>query len=308
LWPGYLPRGKFVLIAGPAGVSKTTVALALAATITQGGRWPDGSHAQPGAVLLWSGEDGIADTLLPRLIAHGANLAHVRFVGDIIECGERRPFDPALDADDLKLAASRIPDLALVMVDPVILSVRGDSNTNGDVRRGLFPLVQMAERTGAVVLGITHFSKGTAGKHPIERVTGSLAFAAAARVVLAVARLPEDQGGGRLLLRAKNNLGADGGGFKFDLRPVEVAGVDTVCIQWGEAITGSAHDVLQAAEARDAPEERTAIDEAADFLKEVLTESGGSAERATILDAARKAGHYEKQMDRARSRLRITKP
>ncbi len=143
--------------------------------------------------MIWFGEDGIADTLLPRLMAHEADLSRVHFVGDVTRDGERRPFDPATDMPDLLLAAARIPDLRLVIIDPVILAVRGDSNTNGDVRRGLFPLVKLAETTGAAVIGITHFSKGTTGKNPIERVTGSLAFAAAARVVLAVARIPEDQ-------------------------------------------------------------------------------------------------------------------
>lgn len=305
LWRDYLPRGKFSLVAGPAGVSKTTIALAIGATLTQGGRWPDGTTAEIGDILVWSGEDGIADTLLPRLIAHGANLARVHFVGDVLERGERRPFDPACDAGELHLAASRIDDLGLVIVDPVILSVRGDSNTNGDVRRGLFPLVKIGETTGAAVLGITHFSKGTAGKSPVERVTGSLAFGAAARVVLAVARIPDEQGGGRVLMRAKNNLGPDGGGFKFDIRPVDIAGAETVRIEWGDPVTGTAHDVLAAAEAREEPEERHAIDEAVEFLRQVLQEAGGTAERREVLAAGKAAGHYERRVERARAKLGV---
>jgi hypothetical protein len=305
LWPGFLPGGKLVLIAGPVGVSKTTVALAVSATITQAGRWPDGSHAEAGDVLVWSGEDGIADTLLPRLMAHGAELDRVHFVCDMVELGKARPFDPARDAEDLILAATRVDNLRMVLVDPVILSVRGDSNSTGDVRRGLFPLVRLAEITGAVVVGVTHFSKGTAGKQPVERVTGSLAFGAAARVVLAVARMSEDQGGGRVLLRAKNNLGPDGGGFRFDIKPIEIAGAETVRIEWGDAITGTAHDVLAAAEAREEPEEHSAISDACDFVRQVLQESGGSAERKEIIAAAKAAGHYERRVERARSRLNV---
>jgi len=278
----------------------------IAATVTQAGRWPDGTHAEPGSVLIWSGEDGIADTLLPRLIAHGAELSQVHFVGEMVENGKRHAFDPSIDMDRLLLAALRIDDLRLVMIDPVILTVRGDSNTNGDVRRGLYPLQVLAERTGAAVMGITHFSKNTSGKHPVERVTGSLAFASAARVVLAVARMPDEQGGGRVVVRAKNNLGPDGGGFRFDLRTVEVAGAETVHIEWGAAVTGSAQDVLAITETRDEPEEHDAISEAATFLREVLQEAGGSMERKEVMAAAKAAGHYERRIERARERLALT--
>lgn len=220
--------------------------------------------------------------------------------------GERRPFDPAIDMPELLLEAARIADLCLVIVDPVILAVRGDSNTNGDVRRGLFPLVKLAETTGAAVIGITHFSKGTSGKNPIERVTGSLAFAAAARVVLAVARIPEDQGGGRVVLRAKNNLGPDEGGFRFDIRPVDVAGAEAVRIAWGEPIAGSAHDILNEAERHDDPDERGKADELAQFLRDCLTESGGSMDRRAILNIAKQSGYSERACDRARDRVGVT--
>ena len=73
LWPDWLALGKLVILAGAPGTGKTTIALSFAATITTGTTWPDGSRCKPGNVLIWSGEDDPADTLLPRLVAAGAD-------------------------------------------------------------------------------------------------------------------------------------------------------------------------------------------------------------------------------------------
>jgi hypothetical protein len=70
--------------------------MSLAATISNGGRWPDGSHADTGNVLIWSGEDDPNDTLVPRLIANGADMARICFVGDSLDPdGKPVSFDPA---------------------------------------------------------------------------------------------------------------------------------------------------------------------------------------------------------------------
>jgi len=87
------------------------------------------------------------------------------------------------------LAARQIPECALVIVDPVVTAVTGDSHKNTEVRRALRPLVGFASDLGTVALGISHFTKGTAGRDPVERVTGSVAFGALPRVVMAAARV-----------------------------------------------------------------------------------------------------------------------
>jgi hypothetical protein len=208
--------------------------------------------------------------------------------------------------DDLTLAALRIDDLALVVIDPVVLTVKGDSNTNGDVRRGLLPLVTLGERTGAATVGVTHFSKNTAGRRPIERVTGSLAFGAAARIVHVFTRLTEEQGGGRALLRAKSNIGPDGGGFAFDVEPIQVAGAETIRLLWRGPIDGEAHDILAAAERCDDPDERAALDDTAAFLRSMLIDAGGSMNRKEVIVAAKRAGYSERTIERARTRCSIT--
>jgi hypothetical protein len=304
LWKHFLARGKLHLLAGLAGCNKTTLALAFIATLSRGGRWPDGTWAPICDSVIWSGEDGVQDTLLPRLIAHDADLERVHFVTRTVGVDSKlRAFDPAVDMAQLTNTVLRLPDPGLILVDPVVLTVSGKANDNGDVRRGLAPLVELAERTKAAALGITHFTKGTAGRNPVERVTGSLGFGAAARVVLAASKVPDDQGGGRIVVRAKNNIGPDGDGFRFSIRQVEAAGVETIRLEWGDTLQGSAHELLSMIE--QAPEEREGQTDAEVYLREILTDSGGSMNRKDVLVAAKRAGYPERTIEHARARLRI---
>ena len=166
LWQGWLAQGKLHILAGSPGQGKTTIAVTLAATITQGGRFPDGTRCEAGNVLIWSGEDDPADTLLPRMIATGADRARVFFVNGARIGGEVVPFDPARDMLELLAAVDSIGGCSLLVVDPVVSAVAGDSHKNGEVCRALQPLVDLAAATGAAVLGISHFSKAGQGGRP----------------------------------------------------------------------------------------------------------------------------------------------
>ena len=95
LWEYWLALGKLHILAGAPGQGKTTIAIACMATATIGGRWPDGSRCEAGNVLMWSGEDDPADTLLPRLMAAGADRSKCYFVQGTRLDGELQPFDPA---------------------------------------------------------------------------------------------------------------------------------------------------------------------------------------------------------------------
>ncbi|MBN8727437.1 MAG: AAA family ATPase [Xanthomonadales bacterium] len=170
LWPGWLARGKLHVLAGAAGTGKTTIATAIAACVTAGHALPSGWRPERGNVIVWSGEDDPADTLVPRLLAAGADLSRVRFVGEVREDGERHPFDPARDVHLLASAVAEMDGVALMIVDPLVSAVGGDSHKNAEVRRGLAPLVDLAGRLDAALIGITHFSKGTGGREPLERV------------------------------------------------------------------------------------------------------------------------------------------
>ena len=308
LWGGYLAAGKVHIMAGAPGTGKTTLALALAATVSTGGRWPDGSVATPGDVLMWSGEDTAADTLVPRLIASGAQCSRVHFVGRVRDPEGTRPFDPAADFPALELEAARIPNLRLVLVDPIVSAIAGDSHKGAEVRRGLQPLVDFAERTRCAVLGISHFSKGSAGKDVVERVTGSHAFGALARIVLATAKAPEDAPeAGRLMVRAKSNLGPDGGGFRFELRNVKLAGphVGIVAsrVEWMEGIEGGARELLASVEQVRDPEERSDLADAKAFLSDLLTDGPVLAKK--VRGEAEDAGHSWATIRRAMEALGV---
>src|SRR5690554_5843627 len=109
-WPGWLALGKLTILAGAGGTGKTTLAIGLIATLTSGGRWPDGTPcSEPRSALIWSSEDDPADTIIPRLIAAGADLDKVHILqGRINDLGETEPFDPAKDADLLADELERI--------------------------------------------------------------------------------------------------------------------------------------------------------------------------------------------------------
>jgi putative DNA primase/helicase len=296
LWSGWLALGKFHLIGGAPGTGKTTLALAMAATVTIAGRWPDGSKAPLGNVLIWSGEDDPADTLVPRLAAAGADLSRVFFVEGTTRAGEVRSFDPAHDLDLLAQEAAKIGEIALIVVDPVVSAVAGDSHKNTEVRRALQPLVEMADRLSAALLGVTHFSKGTAGRDPTERITGSVAFGALARVVMVAAKRGEgDKGAERMLARSKSNIGPDGGGFGYDLAMVPVrTGIEASVVRWGEVLTGSARELLGDAEG--APE--SARDEAGDWLRDMLATCPVRVQ--TLRDQAKAAGLAWRTVERAK--------
>lgn len=148
-----------------------------------------------GNVVVWSGEDDYADTLVPGLSASGADLDRVFFVEGVLEGKERRPFVPAKHILPLRQAIEAAGGAVLVVVDPIVSAMAGDSHKNSETRRALQPLVDLASDVNAALLGVTHFSKGTSGREPIERIIGSVAFGALARVVMVAAKEPEANDG-----------------------------------------------------------------------------------------------------------------
>lgn len=122
IWPGWLPRAKLSILAGAGGCGKTTLAISLAARLSRGADWPDGSIGDAaGNVVIWSGEDGIADTIIPRLIAADADLNRVHVIEGLRDqSGNRRQFDPAANFALLNEAAARIDGVSLLIFDPLI--------------------------------------------------------------------------------------------------------------------------------------------------------------------------------------------
>jgi hypothetical protein len=254
-------------------------------------------------VVIWSGEDDPSDTLVPRLMAAGADRDRIRFVGDIHQDGERYPFDPSRDVARLAAAVAGMDGVALLIVDPLVSAVSGDSHKNAEVRRGLAPLVELASRLNAALIGITHYSKGTQGREPLERVSGSLAFGALARVVLGTVRTEgeEDAPSKMLLARCKSNIGPDGGGFVYAFEQAELDGRDGLIasrIVWGAAVEGSARDLLS-----EPKQEGEDVEDAASFLRHLLVH--GPRPAKDIYREAESAGYSRDQMKRSKRRLEV---
>jgi putative DNA primase/helicase len=168
--------------------------LSLAATVANGGLWPDRSRCpRPGRVVIWSGEDNSSDTLVPRLIAAGADLGLISFVDNVLENGKTRAFDPATDVGQLRDAIRRAGGCEFLLIDPIVSTVASDNHKNTEVRRALQPLAELASELRGALIGITHISKATAGRNPVERLSGSLAFGAVARVVMVAAKKERDE-------------------------------------------------------------------------------------------------------------------
>ncbi len=308
-WYGWLAAGKIHVFGGAPGTGKTTIAMVLAAILSRGGYWPDGTRCEAGNVAIWSGEDDPADTLVPRLVQAGADMKRVFFVGEVQDGTSKRTFDPARDMEPLRRALESTGNVKLLIVDPIVSAVQGDSHKNAEVRRSLQPLADLAAHLGCAVLGITHFSKGTGGRDPVERLTGSLAFGALARVVLVAAK--QESGGEndapapRLFCRAKSNIGSDAGGFEYELVQTELArypGVSTSAVVWGKPLEGSARELLRDADAS-GDDEGGSLADAKQFLASLL--SDGPLPSKTVKADADGAGYAWRTIQRAQKALGI---
>lgn len=309
LWNGWLAAGKMHIFGGAPGTGKTTISMGLAATVTSGGRWPDGTRSLSGNVVIWSGEDDPSDVLVPRLMLSGADLGRVYFITEIREGNERRSFDPARDMDPLRHKLTEVGGVRLLIVDPIVSAIAGDSHKNAEVRRDLQPLVDLANSMRCALLGITHFSKGTSGREPVERLTGSLAFGALARVVLVAAKHQEEGEDGRivrLFCRAKSNIGPDDGGFEYDLHQAalrEHPDIIASSVLWGDAVEGAARDLLATADASGDDGEGAMLTDAKRFLGDLL--SDGAMRAGDVFKNADQAGYSKSSIQRAANAIRV---
>ena len=170
-------------------------------------------------------------------------------------------------------AIEKIGGIDLLIVDPVVSAVTGDSHKNTEVRRALQPLVDLAAARNASILGLSHFSKGGQGLDPTQRVIGSVAFAAVARIVMVAAKVKGEQGkDNRIFARSKSNIGADDGGFEYFLEQVEAKpGIEASRIAWGNPVEGSARELLTEPTDEDGHE---SAGDCAELLRECLTGPG----------------------------------
>lgn len=303
LWAGYIPSGMLTILDGDPGLGKSLLTLDLAARVTRGYPMPgdrDGvMHGPRGAVLL-SAEDDLARTIRPRLDAAGADLDRVAVVVLRERDGSTR--DPVISAADLRAVAMAIRevDAVLLVVDPLVAYLPDEVNANRDhdVRRALALLAALGERTGAAVVAIRHLRKASAD-NPLYRGGGSIGIIGAARAGLLVARDPDDPSGARRVLAVtKSNLGPLPPSLAFH---VEVApDMAQPQVAWQGGSTHRAADLLAPTAGRGG---RSALDDAVDFLRELLTD--GPVPVTDLYAEATAAGIARRTLERAKNQLGV---
>jgi hypothetical protein len=273
VWRGRIAIGKTTLVGGDPGLGKSQLSIFIASTISQGGQWPCQEGTAPKrSVIMFSVEDGIADTIVPRLMAAGADLGKVRVVTAV--CKEdhtgRRIFNLTQDLDLLENLITKLGDVGLVIIDPVDAYIGGnvDTHKNAAVRAVLEPISEMADRLGVAILAITHFSKQAATK-AIYRFIGSIAQVGAARFAFAVVADPFDKTR-ILLLQGKVNVTTPQKGLAFRIGQRLVAdGVTGSFVTFElQHVTGITADEVLVAD--NGAEQSTAKDEVKKFLSDVL--------------------------------------
>ena len=210
-WQPYVPYGKITLIQGDPSEGKSTLALKLAAIASTGGSLPDGSElAAPVNVIYQCLEDGIADTIIPRLERAGANVKHVFFIQE-----DGRPAR-MLDQETIEQVIGETK-AGLLIIDPIqtILGKLTHGGECGAVRSYMDMLATVANQTGCAVILIGHLNKNESGKE-LYRGLGSIDIVAAARSVIRVERIREGSSV-RVIRHVKASLSREGEDFAFEI-------------------------------------------------------------------------------------------
>lgn len=301
LWRHHLPAGKLTIIAGHPGHGKTWLTADLAARITTGRGWPDtpDETQEPGGVLIINGEDGIGDTLVPRLAAANADMSRVHAVPLLGERGA-----PAIrwwtlaEPNRLESWIEECDSCRAVFIDPVgAFMGERDDNSNGAVRGMLGPLADLASRRGIAIVLVSHLAK-SGSRSAQSRFLGSVAWTGGPRAAWLVMRDREDDSR-RMFLPVKNNLAPSvpGRAYRIEGTPPRIEWeLGSVTITADEAIEMYQGD----------GDDEAAAEVAVDVARELL--AGGREVAATeIFAAGEKRGIRPKAMRRAMKSLQATK-
>ncbi|MEX3652380.1 AAA family ATPase [Mycolicibacterium fortuitum] len=305
LWRGWLPKGKIVTLDGDPGLGKSTAALDIAATITTGGTWPDGTRCEhPGGVLLLSAEDGLADTVRPRLDAAGADVSRVHAIEG------KSYFDPESGQRYLRpLTLANVTDLGdamattgarglIVDVLMAFMPAGTDSHKDQDIRRVLSALAAAADANDCTVLLLRHLNKAKGGD-PLYRGGGSIGIVGAARSGLLVAADPDDPSR-RVLASVKSNLGVTPASLAYRLVDSPDHGVARV--EWEGVSNLDAHSLLSTPRDDD-PDAKNSRRDVDDWLGKLLAD--GPVESNTVYEAADAAGFSKDKAKRAKGRMKV---
>jgi RecA/RadA recombinase len=255
LWYPYIPYGRISVIQGDPGEGKTTLVLQMAAKVSTGQPMPESDTASPPQnVIYQSTEDGIADTIKPRLITAGADCERIAFINDTT--------NPLTLGDERLEQAIRECNARLLVLDPLQAFIGTDSDMHraNEMRPLMHKLTGIAERTRCAVIIIGHMNKAT-GSKGLYRSLGSIDITAAARSVLLIGRL-KDEPLIRVMTQIKNNLAPEGRAVAFEM-------VSNGGIRWIGYYDISADDLLAGGNRQD----DSKLEQARTLLRESLAQS-----------------------------------
>jgi len=300
---GRIPLGSLSIAAGREGTGKSSFGIWLAARITRG-TLPGALSGQPRAVVYAAVEDSWKYTLVPRLMAAGADLTKV-YRAEVVEDEDQGvtlslPLDNALLTHELANVGA-----GLLVLDPLMSTIGAniDTHREREVRTALDPLARLADRARCIVLGIAHFNKG-ASTDPSSLITGSGAFKNVPRSVFGFA---VDAEGGRVMSQTKNSLGRlDLPSLAYQIEPCAVptrSGPAHVArLVWLGESERTVTDILGDRGGEDEHEERK---DAAEWLRSYLADNGGEAGAPDVIEAGKKNGFSTDTLKRAKRRAGV---
>lgn len=233
LWYPYIPFGKLTIVQGNPGEGKTFFAMQLAAACTNQKFLPDMEPFEPFNMIFQTAEDGLGDTVKPRLVSSGADLQRVLVIDD--------SDNPLSLADDRIEKAIRENNAKLMVIDPLqaFLGASVDMNRANEVRPIFRKLADIAQSTGCAIVMIGHLNKAS-GTQSAYRGLGSIDIAAVVRSILFVGKVKDDPTT-RVIVHEKSSLAPPGQALAFSLG-------DQKGFRWIGAYDISAEDLLAGGE------------------------------------------------------------
>lgn len=301
---GRIPAGSLSVAAGREGTGKSSFGIWCSSNVSKA-TLPGSFYGRPRRVLYVAVEDSWKYTLVPRLIAAGADRSLVgRF--EVVTLDDEE-VQLSLPHDNALLEREIIRhDVALVVIDPLmsVIGDRIDTHREREVRSALDPLARLADRTGAVVLGIAHFNKGNS-TDAASLITGSGAFKNVPRSVFGFARDDASETGERVMTQVKNSLGRDDlPSLSYRIDTAEVPTSKGLAFTGRFTFTGetdrSVQDVLR--DSRRESDDHDERAEAAEWLVDFLAGNGGEAPAKDVFKAGQAEGYSRDTLKRAKGK------
>jgi putative DNA primase/helicase len=310
-WPNRFALGKLGLLGGNPERGKGLILSDVFSRLTRGGVWPCGEgSAEAGDCVLLQMEDDNSDTVVPRLVAAGADRSRIRLLNMVkkADSSASRVLNICNDLPMIEKVLDSLENPLLVAIDPLTAYIgKLNAASGNEVRSALAPLLDLLKRFHIGGLGVMHFNKKIDVENALARIADSVAFGAVARHCFVVTDDPENER--RLLVKAKNNLAPDVKGLSYTIQEVHVGHDhrDGREIRQPRIIWGHEHVEISATQAMQAENgggsAHNPRKEAKDFILRMVASGGTPA--AEIEDAADGEGISLRTLKNAKRDLKI---